>query len=723
MSIKCRIWWPRQFSSSEPPTSSSSSLLLFGWFVSSSSTSVDIVVAFAHDEASLSQYRQSAVEEGIQHANQRMPLSLRDKSAFSVVGHCVENFGGTNKIVDCDERKLFIHKKVCPQNMQSTYRENCRQLSCECLEFDGLQQQYWKRLLQNTSWILVVYDHHRYSDKETCWIPKLHQMHWKGKIVSQFDLHVIIYDIPSFGGHHFSISLCSLKHLKHSSKRPKWLVELDQENSSLDLDTVIMAINSTAAARMIFRRCPGLERSCTQLPIIFGFLNFIWQFFAALIASFSTLIYVALQFFHKLKTYGSKFWFCGALVKVFGNTCKNIHIRCCQFQYWAVFLNETGLRSQPCVEYAEKAAIKRHSMWSSVAVDIILGNLAGLLLLSHTESVCKLVTGLASHIIDDVLRSGSVWLMGVPAGFKLNTELARVLGMISLNAIQIWSTLWFFTAHIFYYVVKGIALSGILFGMTIAAALVMDMVAIVALHVSTLHWLFSLLYSHLIQALTALWRLFRGRKWNPLRHRLDSYDYTVEQHIVGSLLFAPLLLLLPTISVFYIFFTIMNTATVFLLLLMEVIISVIHATPYNKIFLWLVRSRRFPSGIWFEIICCQNASVSSSTVGFISQVGQTSENMLQDRNATENISALVSFLHSNVLTFGQIVLPEYRNIYSGVYKSTIASSVYSILTGKRIPTMLGCGLPSTIPWMLIPYKEYWESRSVCPAYRLGHVLL
>jgi hypothetical protein len=40
----------------------------------------------------------------------------------------------------------------------------------------------------------------------------------------------------------------------------------------------------------------------------------------------------------------------------------------------------------------------------------------------------------------------------------------------------------------------------------------------------------------------------RGREWNPLRQRLDSFDYTVRQHIVGSLLFTPLLLLFSILS-------------------------------------------------------------------------------------------------------------------------------------------------------------------------------
>ena len=153
--------------------------------------------------------------------------------------------------------------------------------------------------------------------------------------------------------------------------------------------------------------------------------------------------------------------------------------------------------------------LHRNSMWSSLAVDLLLGNLMGLALLIHAESVCQWILTFANVITNELLRSGSVWLMGVPAGFKLNTELAGVLGMISLNAIQIWSTLWIFIGFLFIYFIKGLALLGILFGATIPAALIIDMVSIATLHVSTLHWAISLLYSWQIQALAALWRLFR----------------------------------------------------------------------------------------------------------------------------------------------------------------------------------------------------------------------
>lgn len=151
----------------------------------------------------------------------------------------------------------------------------------------------------------------------------------------------------------------------------------------------------------------------------------------------------------------------------------------------------------------------KHSMWSSLAADVLMGNLLGLALLYYADYACIWVLNFANDITNKLLRSGCVWLMGVPAGFKLNTKLAEVLGMISLNAIQIWSTLWIFVGSHFIFLIKGLAILGIICGVTVPAALVVDLISLATLHVSTIRWLISLLYSTQLQALASLWRLFR----------------------------------------------------------------------------------------------------------------------------------------------------------------------------------------------------------------------
>jgi len=140
---------------------------------------------------------------------------------------------------------------------------------------------------------------------------------------------------------------------------------------------------------------------------------------------------------------------------------------------------------------------------------------------------------------------------------------------------------------------------------------------------------------------------------NPLRQRLDSFDYTVKQHIVGSLLFTPLLLLLPTTSVFYIFFSIVDTTINLICILIEVTISIIHATPYIKIFLWLTRPGRFPCGIWLEICDCQSNHTASTNRDFANEINSSKESLHLKNFNREKSSILVSILHSNYLSIGE----------------------------------------------------------------------
>ncbi|KAJ6747560.1 N-ACETYLGLUCOSAMINYL TRANSFERASE COMPONENT FAMILY PROTEIN / GPI1 FAMILY PROTEIN [Salix koriyanagi] len=667
MRNKLRIWWPHQLPSSEPATPLEGNNLLFGWFVSCSPVSVDVVVAFACNEASFS-HSDSTLQEIIRGVNGKMPVFLQERAAFSLLGQCVLYGRGNGKMSrdgmeGGDWRNSFTEGLDSVMNSRDLSDGNDGGTSCGCNELDGSHGQCRKEFVENGFWIRLVYDSCEGYGKDVHRVPKLHHLHWNGQIVSHCNVHVVVYEIPVYGVHHFSLNLWkSYTPVKDPVKKPKWVNELEKNQPLLDLDTVILAINSAAAARLALETRVGFKRS---ISVFFNIssrsIAFMWQVLAIFVPTISTLFYIALQLFHNVSSFGSITWIYTTSARVFCTTWTQIQIRCCQILYWPIILQDNGIRSHSCVEYMENTALHRHSMWSSLAVDLLLGNLMGLALIVHAESVCQWILTFASVITNALLRSGSVWLMGVPAGFKLNTELAGVLGVISLNAIQIWSTLWILFSFLFIYFIKGLALLGILFGATIPAALIIDMVYIATLHVSTLHWFISLLYSWQIQALAALWRLFRGRKWNPLRQRLDSYHYTVKQHIVGSLLFTPLLLLLPTTSVFYMFFTILSTAIAFTCILIEITISMIHSTPYIKIFLWLMRRRRFPSGIWFEIASCQNDSLEFACHD---KVCSSSEKSYRNNNRGRDRSTImVSVLRSNFLSIGESLLYFSFNCY------------------------------------------------------------
>ena len=54
--------------------------------------------------------------------------------------------------------------------------------------------------------------------------------------------------------------------------------------------------------------------------------------------------------------------------------------------------------------------------------------------------------------------------------------------------------------------------------------------------------------------MTSLFNLFRGKRRNILRQRLDHCDYDKDQLLLGTMLFTVLSFLFPTTAVFYFLF-------------------------------------------------------------------------------------------------------------------------------------------------------------------------
>ncbi|XP_009804356.1 phosphatidylinositol N-acetylglucosaminyltransferase subunit GPI1 isoform X1 [Nicotiana sylvestris] len=708
---KCRLWWPTHLSSLNQ-LNLHSYAFLFGWFISSSEASFDIVVAFACDESALLSMTttHTNLERVVQGINRKMPVLLQDKSKFSLLGYYAADCSSNGKLLMVRGKGKkhinYTDKRTCLCADELAPEGKCGRWRCGCHKLDVILEQCRTLALEDNIWAQIVCDNSLAVSRKVELIPKVHHIHRKGEAIFQLDVHVVFYGIPVFGGHHYSLGFKSSSDgVTNHCKKPEWVKDLNRKQPYLDLDAVILSINTANAAKVFTEAYCSAKRSRVSFHFFCMFSILTWQLLAVLLASFSTIFYVVLQSFHVL-SHVSQSYIYVALEKVFCNTCKNLEIRCCQLLYWPVFLKDYGLRSQSCVEYAEKAAFHKHSMWTSLVVDLLLGNFLGIILWCRAREACAWISVFSENATNYLLRTGCVWLMGNPAGFKLNTELAGVLGTISLIAIQIWSTIWWLLGLFLIHLIKVVAVFGSLFGLTAAAALIIDTISLATTHVSTLQWLLTLLYSWQIQAVDALWRLFRGRKWNPLRQRLDSYAYSVEQHVVGSLLFTPLLLLLPTTSLFYIFFTIMKTTISFVCIAIQFGISIIHATPYIKIFIWFVRRKRFPCGLWFDIVLCQRNATNSSEVKSAEKTASGSENSL--RASCCRSTVLVSFLHSNFLNLRQVVWPHYRNVFSDVSRSSIALSAYGILTGKRTPSAPKIGLPPTLPWLSIPYKEYWR---------------
>lgn len=63
--------------------------------------------------------------------------------------------------------------------------------------------------------------------------------------------------------------------------------------------------------------------------------------------------------------------------------------------------------------------------------------------------------------------------------------------------------------------------------------------------------MFTRLYNGILSLFPTLLRLFRGNKYNVLRKKEDSSDFTVFELYLGVLIITLCIFLLPTVAIFY----------------------------------------------------------------------------------------------------------------------------------------------------------------------------
>lgn len=199
--------------------------------------------------------------------------------------------------------------------------------------------------------------------------------------------------------------------------------------------------------------------------------------------------------------------------------------------------------------------IKSKNFFFSILLDIFLGLgfLYFLLGITSTNDFPDLFLWVSELCVNG-LRNLLQWLAGSPAGFKLNKQLNGILAKFFIFYTDIW---WIFLVLISpgLGVVFRVFIFLGQFGVTLQAAILSDILALVSFHAYCIYAFAARLYSIQLSGLTSLWRLFLGRKWNPLRDKVDSCQYSAEQLFVGTLLFTILLFLLPTALIYYVVFS------------------------------------------------------------------------------------------------------------------------------------------------------------------------
>ena len=177
------------------------------------------------------------------------------------------------------------------------------------------------------------------------------------------------------------------------------------------------------------------------------------------------------------------------------------------------------------------------------------------------SSVSDVTSALLTVNVDEAvepLRGLIKWLMGAPAGLKLNAVLSNAVGKFFLYHIHLWVTFLRLTRP--YLVAASVQLLRFP-AAGLHLALLNDAFNLATLHVQCFYVYAMRLFMCQKDALVNLGMLFMGKKWNPLRQRVDTAELELDQKFVATVLFVILFFLFPTTLAFFVVFKALHLIT------------------------------------------------------------------------------------------------------------------------------------------------------------------
>lgn len=276
-------------------------------------------------------------------------------------------------------------------------------------------------------------------------------------------------------------------------------------------------------------------------------------------------------------------------------TAQQIDIRLQQFCYWPIQYLTLRKRKGDweSVTNSHPDYIRFYNSLWLVANDVIIGIALGSYLIDNADWVASQINAVLKEWTVDGLQRTISWLMDWPAGLKLNNELAVFLGDLFLWVIEHWAgalaSFQPYSRHAVYIMgCSGFA------GASMSIAMFTDLLSIFTIHIYSFYIASARIFNWQLTIIISLFHLFRGRKRNVLRNRIDSCDYDLDQLLLGTILFTLLFFLLPTVLVFYITFASARMAIISFKAMLDTYLAFLNHFPLFALMLRVKDSRRLP---------------------------------------------------------------------------------------------------------------------------------
>ncbi|KAJ4982986.1 N-acetylglucosaminyl transferase component [Stagonosporopsis vannaccii] len=286
-------------------------------------------------------------------------------------------------------------------------------------------------------------------------------------------------------------------------------------------------------------------------------------------------------------------------------TAQQIDIRLQQFCYWPIQYLTLRKRkaSWGSITNSHPEYIRFYNSLWLVANDVIMGIALGSYIIENSSFVAAQVDTIFSAWSIEGLRRTISWLTGwpPPGGLKLNTELAAFLGDLFLWVIEYWAGFMSLLRPQLPALVQVIGFSAFA-GATMPISLFSDIVSLLTLHIYSFYIASARIFHWQLTIIISLFHLFRGKKRNILRNRIDSCDYDLDQLLLGTILFTLQFFLLPTVFVFYLTFASARVAVIALKAGLEIGLACLNHFPLFAVMLRIKDSRRLPAYIHLKSV-------------------------------------------------------------------------------------------------------------------------
>ncbi|TPX57150.1 hypothetical protein PhCBS80983_g04026 [Powellomyces hirtus] len=292
--------------------------------------------------------------------------------------------------------------------------------------------------------------------------------------------------------------------------------------------------------------------------------------------------------------------FQGAALKDISATAQQIDLRLQQTCFWPQQYQHWRRTPNKLSKLAQARYIGFYNTVWLIANDVLFGIALGTFLMENSDYFAQFVDEFIMNITVGTARSMISWLMGSPAGLKLNAELNGFLGEMFLSLLSLWSGWTQLLRPNLSQVIAGIGISSFL-GVSMCVSLFMDLGSLVSLHLHLCYVVASKLYFWQVKVIVALFTLFRGKKKNTEKNRIDSVEYGLDQLLLGTILFTLLIFLFPTVAVYYVLFSLIRVTIVILHGAAEIALGVVNHFPLFAIMLRLKDPQRLPAGITLDV--------------------------------------------------------------------------------------------------------------------------